>query len=209
MTLRFQKAATALAGIAALCAAVTGCGIRDTSVPVDAGQAPSRVPCDLPAENITTQAQEGIPVRIYLVCSSQLVSADRTVRLPQGAGSTDRVRVAQLLLDELRVPPTAAEKQAGFSTDVHGALTVQGPDKRDPRTALRLSRAPESLPAAALAQVICTYAESALVESQDMAVLLGGPAAGDPVRSYVCTPEVKERPEAMSTAQEPSPVATS
>ncbi|WP_329118126.1 hypothetical protein [Streptomyces sp. NBC_01465] len=202
--MRFRKAATVLAGIAALCAAATGCGIRDTSVPVDAGQAPSRVPCDLPAENVATQAMEGIPVRIYLVCGSQLVSADRTVQIPQGSDTADRVRVAQMLLDELQEPPTTAERQAGFTTDVRGSLTVNGPRKNDPRTALRLNRAPEDLPSAALAQVVCTYADSALVEEQDDAVLLGGPG-GEQVRSYACTQELKARPEAVPTLPEPTP----
>ncbi|GAA1355949.1 hypothetical protein [Streptomyces beijiangensis] len=199
-----NRAALALAGIAALCAVATGCGIRDTSVPVDAGQAPSRVPCDLPAENVTTQAMEGIPVRIYLVCGSQLVSADRTVQIPQGAGTADRIRVAQLLLNELEEQPTAAEKAAGFTTDVRGSLTVQGPYKGDPKTALRLNRVPDDLPSGALAQVVCTYAESALVEAEDGAVVLGGPS-GEPTRAYACTQELKSRPDSVPALGEPTP----
>jgi hypothetical protein len=199
-----NRAALVLAGIAALCAVATGCGIRDTSVPVDAGQAPSRVPCDLPAENVATQAMEGIPVRIYLVCGSQLVSADRTVQIPQGAGTADRVRVAQLLLNELAEQPTGAEKAAGFTTALRGSLTVLGPFKGDPRTALRLSRAPGSLPASALAQVVCTYAESALVEAEDGAVVLGGPD-GEPARAYACTQQLKSRPASVPSAGEPAP----
>ncbi|MEV6792469.1 hypothetical protein AB0M87_10790 [Streptomyces sp. NPDC051320] len=190
--MRAGRAVAALIGVAALFAAATGCGIRDTSVPVDAGAAPSRVACDLPTENVTAQALEGIPVRVYLVCGSRLVSVDRTVQIAEGRTLSDGVRVAEKLLDELREPPTAAEKNAGFTTDVRDPIAVSAGHKRDPAGALRLSVAPEDLPANALAQIVCTYAESAAAET-DGSVVLGGPGQ-DPPRAYFCTQELKTRP---------------
>lgn len=187
---------------AALCAVLAaGCGIRATSVPVDAGPAPSRVPCAMPAEDIATQAQQGIPVQIYLVCASELVTVDRTVQVRETA--SDRLRIARALLDELRQDPPSAEKQAGFSTHVPETLRVGGPLAGDPKGTLRLSVQPEDLPSEALAQIVCTYAESeALVP--DGSVTLGGPGnPGNPgnyaPRGYVCTTETKASPQAVPT----------
>lgn len=190
--MRAGRPAAALLGVAALFAAATGCGIRDTSVPVDAGAAPSRVACDLPAENVATQALEGIPVRVYLVCGSRLVSVDRTVQIAEGRTLSDGVRVAEKLLDELREPPPRAEKDAGFTTDVKDPISVGAGRGDDPRGALRLSRDPANLPANALAQIVCTYAESAAAET-DGSVVLGGPGQ-DPTRAYSCTQDLKARP---------------
>lgn len=185
------------AAAAALCAVLAaGCGIRTTSVPVDAGPAPSRVPCAMPAEDIATQAQQGIPVQIYLVCASELVTVDRTVQVRET--TSDRLRIARALLDELRQGPPRAEEQAGFSTHVPETLRVGGPLAGDPKGALRLSVQPEDLPSEALAQIVCTYAESeALVP--DGSVTLGGPGNYAP-RGYVCTTETKASPKAVPTA---------
>ncbi|MCX4724289.1 hypothetical protein OHB13_23275 [Streptomyces sp. NBC_00440] len=188
------KPAAILMGLAALCALTAGCGIRDTSVPVDAGAAPSRVPCNLPADGDTAQAPQGIPVRVYLVCGSRLVPVDRTVQIAEGRTLSDGVRVAEKLLDELREKPTVTEKEAGFSTDVQDSLSVSEGRKSDPAGALRLSRDPADLPANALAQIVCTYAESAAAET-DGSVVLGGPD-GDPPRAYSCTQQLKTRPDA-------------
>lgn len=191
-----RRPAAALA-TAALCAVLaTGCGIRTTSVPVDAGPAPSRVPCAMPAEDITTQAQQGIPVQIYLVCASELVTVDRAVQVRETA--SDRLRIARALLDELRLEPPSTEEQAGFSTHVPGTLRVDGPHTGDPKGTLRLSVQPEDLPSEALAQIVCTFAESeSLVPDESMT--LGGPGDYAP-RAYLCTTETKASPKAVPTA---------
>ncbi|MGW2472034.1 hypothetical protein [Streptomyces sp. NPDC001665] len=190
---RGHRTAAALAG-AALCAVLAaGCGIRTTSVPVDAGAAPSRVPCAMPAEDAASQAARGIPVQVYLVCASQLVTVDRAVQVQEA--QSDRLAVATELLDELRKQPAADERQAGFSTDVPATLRVSGPGPGDAKSALRLNEQPEDLPAEALAQVVCTFADSEALAPGDT-VTLGGP--GDyPARGYLCTAETKASPKAV------------
>lgn len=188
---------TAALATAALCAVLaTGCGIRTTSVPVNAGPAPSRVPCAMPAEDITTQAQQGIPVQIYLVCASELVTVDRAVQVRETA--SDRLRIARALLDELRLEPPSTEEQAGFSTHVPGTLRVDGPHAGDSKGTLRLSVQPEDLPSEALAQIVCTFAESESLVP-DESVTLGGPGDYAP-RAYLCTTETKTSPKAVPTA---------
>ena len=193
---RGHRTAAALAG-AALCAVLAaGCGIRTTSVPVDAGAAPSRVPCAMPAEDAASQAARGIPVQVYLVCASQLVTVDRAVQVQET--KADRLRIATKLLNELRRRPTADERQAGFSTDVPGSLRVSGPRAGDAEGALRLSRQPEDLPSEALAQIVCTFADSESLTSGET-VTLGGP--GDyPARGYLCTAETKASPKAVPSS---------
>ncbi|MYY04075.1 hypothetical protein [Streptomyces sp. ATexAB-D23] len=192
---RGHRPVAALAG-AALCAVlVAGCGIRTTSVPVDAGAAPSRVPCALHAEDVAAEAGRGVPVQIYLVCASQLVTVDRAVRVE--AAKSDRLRIATELLTELRRRPTADEQQAGFSTDVPKALRVYGPGAGDAKEALRLSQQPEDLPAEALAQIVCTFAESEELAPGET-VTLGGPGKY-PARGYLCTAETKASPKAVPT----------
>ncbi|WP_328319266.1 hypothetical protein [Streptomyces sp. NBC_00388] len=191
--MRAGKHAAALMGLATLCALTAGCGIRNTSVPVDAGAAPSRVPCDLPADGGVGQAPQGIPVRVYLICGSRLVPVDRTVQIAEGRTLSDGLRVAEKLLDELREKPSRPEQEAGFSTDVQDPVSVGPGRKGDPAGALRLSRDPADLPANALAQIVCTYAESAAAET-DGSVVLGGPG-GDPPRAYSCTQQLKTRPD--------------
>ncbi|MCX0245665.1 hypothetical protein [Streptomyces drozdowiczii] len=190
---RGHRTAAALAG-AALCAVLAaGCGIRTTSVPVDAGAAPSRVPCAMPAEDAAAEAGRGIPVQVYLVCASQLVTVDRAVQVQEA--KSDRLAVATELLDELRKQPTADERQAGFSTDVPATLRVFGPRFGDAKSALRLNEQPEDLPAEALAQVVCTFADSEALSTGDT-VTLGGP--GDyPAHGYLCTAETKASPKAV------------
>nr|WP_203593159.1 hypothetical protein [Streptomyces sp. SID9124] len=182
---------------AALCAVLaTGCGIRTTSVPVDAGAAPSRVPCAMPAEDAASQAARGIPVQVYLICASQLVTVDRAVQVQEA--KADRLRVATELLNELRRRPTADERQAGFSTDVPKSLRVSGPRTGDAEGALRLSRQPEDLSAQALAQIVCTFADSDALATGET-VTLGGP--GDyRARGYLCTAETKASPKAVPSS---------
>ncbi|MGA4850863.1 hypothetical protein ACOBQB_33190 [Streptomyces sp. G5(2025)] len=175
-----------------LAVALAGCGIRSTEVPTDFGPAPSRVPCVMSGSSIATQSGSGASAQVFLVCAAQLVTVDRTVRVAEGKAAeaaTDRVAIAQALLDELATPPSESEKDAGFATDVRGGTTVSGPGEGDPRGALRLSTPPEELSAFALAQIVCTLADSAT----DRTVLMGGPADA-PLRRYACTQEVRSRP---------------
>ncbi|MET8683890.1 hypothetical protein ABZV77_06700 [Streptomyces sp. NPDC004732] len=181
----------AVAAAVGLTAVLAGCGIRSTEVPTDYGAAPSRVPCVMSGSSIASQSGSGVPVQVFLVCAAQLVTVDRDVQLRTDKATTDRVRIAQALLDELAMPPSEAEKQAGFATDVRRGTTVSGARKGDPAEALRLSTPPEDLSAFALAQIVCTLADNA--SSDDGTVVMGGPA-GSPLRRYECTPEVRSRP---------------
>ncbi|MGW6296578.1 hypothetical protein [Streptomyces sp. NPDC055058] len=185
--MRGLLAATALGVLAA------GCGIRATEVPTDFGPAPSRVRCSLTEPDVTTRAGAGLPVRMFLLCGSSLAAVDRTVRVPDGAADDGRrARVAQGLLDALSAPPTTAEKQAGYTTHVPAGTAVRGPRPGDPEDTLRLSTAPGSLTSFALAQVVCTFSDSAAAEG-DGSVVLAGPD-GEPPRRYECTEEVRARP---------------
>ncbi|MFF8642169.1 hypothetical protein [Streptomyces sp. NPDC015345] len=175
-----------------LAATLAGCGIRSTEVPTDFGPAPSRVPCVMSGSSIASQSGSGVPAQVFLVCAAQLVTVDRTVRIPGEKADTDRVAIAQALLDELATPPSDSEKDAGFATDVRGGTTVSGPAEGDPEDALRLSEPPEELSAFALAQIVCTLAGGAAA-AEDHTVIMGGPA-DDPLRRYACTPEVRSRP---------------
>lgn len=162
-------------------------------MPVDAGAAPSRVPCSATAQSRDTGRQENALVHIYLVCASQLLTVDRTARLDV----SDRVQVARSILGELQRELPEDELRAGFSTDVPAGLRVVGPRRGDPEGTLRLSGQPEDLPAEALAQVVCSYAENeSLVRGG--AVMLGGPGAYPP-RGYLCTSETKSRPGNVPT----------
>ncbi|WP_329282873.1 hypothetical protein [Streptomyces sp. NBC_01451] len=181
---------------------LAGCGIRATEVPTDFGPAPSRVPCSLSdisapaAPDVTAQTSAGVPVQVFLLCASQLVTVDRAVRVPDGtAEAARRVLVAQGLLDELSRTPSTTETAAGYTTDVRGGMSVSGPGPKDPEDALRLSTSPAELSSYALAQIVCTFSDSAAAEG-DGSVVLGGPDT-DPLRRYTCTPEVRSRPGAQ------------
>lgn len=187
MNVRRLLAVPVLAGLLA------GCGIRATEVPTDFGPAPSRVRCSLTEPDVSTQASRGLPVQVFLLCGSSLVAVDRALRVPDGAADSQRrVLVAQGLLDELAATPSSAEKEAGYSTDVRGGMTVSGPRLGDPEDALRLSTAPGDLTSYALAQLVCTFSDSAAAEG-DGSVILGGPDGEQP-RRYECTDEVRSRP---------------
>ena len=182
----------ALAVLPVLAVLLAGCGIRSTEVPTDYGPAPSRMRCSL-AEPDGSDATPGLPVRVFLLCGSSLVSVDRAVRVPDGAADTARrVLVAQGLLDQLAAQPSATEKQAGYTTDVPAGITVKGPRHGDPEDTLRLGTAPGDLTSYARAQVICTFADSAAAEG-DGSVILAGPDDRAP-RRYTCTDEVRARP---------------
>ncbi|MFB7089538.1 hypothetical protein [Streptomyces sp. NPDC056296] len=187
-----ERRLSALPGLAVLAALLAGCGIRATEVPTDYGPAPSRVRCSLAEPDVSTQAAPGVPVQVFLLCGSSLVAVDRTVRVPDGVDSGRRVLVAQGLLNELAAPPSAAEKEAGYTTDVRRGVTVTGPRPGDPEDTLRLDTAPDDLTSYALAQVVCTLSDSAAGEG-DGSVVLAGPGERS-ARRYVCTDEVRARP---------------
>ncbi len=204
-----RRTATALAALLGALA-LGGCGIRTTHVPVDAGAAPSRVPCEVSGGSVTqAQPQGGVPVRVYLLCASQLESLDRTAVIPEEKAVNSRVQVAQALVDELQKSPSASEREAGFATFVHGPIVVSGPRRGDPAGTLRLNRQPEDLPTAALAQMVCTFAESRAA-APGGSVVLGGPGEYAP-RGYECSEATKEQPdEAVPTLGAlPSPSASS
>jgi hypothetical protein len=172
---------------------LSGCGIRATQVPTDFGPAPSRVPCSLAGPDVATQSSHGVPVQVFLLCEASLVTVDRTVPVPDGtADARRRVIVAQGLLDQLAAAPSAAERSAGYTTDVPGGLSVSGPGPKDPEDTLRLSTPLSRLTSYALAQVVCTLSDSAATEG-DGSVILAGPAPDTPHR-YGCTDDVRSRP---------------
>ncbi|GLF94256.1 hypothetical protein [Streptomyces yaizuensis] len=203
---RGRWGALALAGGVLL---LSGCGIRTTQVPVNDGPAPSRPPCAVSG----APAAEGFPVRVYLVCASGLKPVDRVVELPAESAHDGRVRVAGALLAELRRQPSETEREAGFTTDVPDPVVVGGARPGDPAGTLRLSRQPEDLPPTALAQIVCTFAESQAAVAGG-AVVLGGPGEYPP-RGYSCQERVRERPaEPVPTlsplpSPEPEPSAPS
>jgi hypothetical protein len=186
------RGARGLLAVGALGVLLAGCGIRATEVPTDFGPAPSRVRCSLAEPEVSTQAVRGLPVQVFLLCGSSLVAVDRTVRVPDGAADARRVLVAQGLLDELSEVPSAAEREAGYTTRVRRGTTVSSPRPGDPEDTLRLSTAPGSLSSSALAQIVCTFSDSAAAEG-DGSVILGGPDDSRP-RRYKCTDEVRSRP---------------
>ncbi|MFE7229569.1 hypothetical protein ACFY3J_07495 [Streptomyces sp. NPDC001231] len=181
------------AALTALGLLLAGCGIRPTEVPTDFGGAPSRVPCSLSQPDLTIQSSRGVPVQVFLLCGSSLVTVDRTVRVPEGtADARRRVIVAQGLLDQLAAPPSTGEKAAGYTTHVPDGLKVEGPHPGDPADTLRLSSAPAGLALYALAQIVCTLSDSAAAEG-DGSVVLGGPD-DTALRRYDCTGELRSRP---------------
>ncbi|MFF9351322.1 hypothetical protein [Streptomyces sp. NPDC014734] len=201
---RARRTVTAVAGAVLAAALAAGCGIRTTSVPVDAGPAPSQVPCTMSPDDVTTQALRGVPVQIYLLCSSQLATVDRAVRVDGTASESNRVELARALLAELSQKPTAEERQAGFTTAVPEQLRVGPARSGDSRYTLRLGEQPEDLPAEALAQIVCTYAKSTTL-APGGTVVLGGPGKY-PAHDYLCTAETKAKPRAVtlpSTDSEP------
>jgi hypothetical protein len=151
------------------------------------------VPCALSGANPATPGR-GIPVQVFLLCASQLVAADRSVHIPDGTAERQRrVLVAQGLLDQLAMKPSPAEEQAGYTTDVTGGIEVSGPRGKDPGDTFRLSARPQGLTPSALAQIVCTFADSEATAADDGTVVLGGPDE-QPLRRYQCTAEVRARP---------------
>lgn len=190
-----RRTAASLAAVLTAAALASGCGIRTTSVPVDAGAAPSRVPCRLSASDVAGRSPGSVSATVYLVCTSQLVTVDRPVAAD--ATGADPVAAARTLLKEVQQAPPANERRAGFTTAVPAGLRVTPVRDDDPEGTVRLSSQPEDLSAEALAQLVCTYAESETLV-RDGSVVLGGP--GDyPPRGYLCTSQTKSRPGDLAT----------
>jgi hypothetical protein len=175
----------------------TGCGIRTTSVPVDAGPAPSRVSCAVPKPENSPGVTDAQVEHVYLVCGMQTTPVPRTVQVRQRA--TGRVEQVRELIAQLQRSVLGAEAKAGFATTVPGTLEVAGPAPGDRFDALRLGQPIEDLPSFALAQIVCTIAVSDLA-SPGHSVVLGGPEPGGKVSRYTCTPDLRTRPQAADTA---------
>ncbi|MDJ1138000.1 hypothetical protein [Streptomyces iconiensis] len=220
---RYRVPLALLCAVAAFGPLVSGCGIRATSVPVDAGAAPSRVGCVLPGGRESPESGKGTSsVRVYLVCGSRVAPIEREVDMPDGRSSAERLPVARKLLEDLKHPPSPAEEEAGFETAVPEDLTISDGQRGDPDEALRLSTPLDELPSFALAQLVCTYADTAAADANN-AVVLGGPAepskegadggdggdgaeeqrgekAGKPLQRFECGTALRTRPEAAETA---------
>lgn len=196
-----------VAGLAVLCALLSGCGIRSTSVPVDAGAAPSRVGCVLPGdrEKAGEDSKGNLPVRVYLACGSRVSPVERRVALPDGDDS-ERLPVARGLLNALQAEPDPEEESAGFKTAVPRDLKVDGAGGDVPPGALRLSMSLDDLPAFALAQIVCTFTDTA-ASGTERSVILGGPAKGagadEPLRRFECGTALRTRPESAEKAGTP------
>lgn len=192
---RPRSAAGALGAVLMAAMLASGCGIRTTSVPVDAGAAPSRVPCGLPSPDVTTRSPDSVAAPVYLVCASQLVTVNRPI--PAGTSGSGRLVAARALLDQVQQAPPESERRAGFSTAVPVALRVEPSRAGDPAGTVRLSSQPEDLSAEALAQLVCTYAENEALVTEG-SVVLGGPGPYPP-RGYLCTSQTKSRPQDVTT----------
>ncbi|WP_188279232.1 hypothetical protein [Streptomyces sp. CBMA29] len=175
---------------------IGGCGIRTTTVPVDAGPAPSRVSCAVPRDGKAPETDTAVR-QVYLVCSMQTTPVKRSVTLRPGR--IDRLTQVRELVAQLQRSPLSAEAQAGFSTEVPGSLEILGPFKGDPENALRLNQAVDELPSFALAQIVCTLADDPSVTG-DGGVVLGGDDPDSKLRRYTCTPDLRTRPDAADSA---------
>lgn len=191
------------AAVVALTLAAAGCGIRGTSVPVDAGGAPSRVSCKAPASpapsasaGTDTDADPGSQAIVYLVCGSALAQVERAV--PPSKADDPRLPTARALLHELQREPSADEEKAGFSSALPRDVKVTGPRDGDPADALRLSIRPDDLPSFALAQLVCTYGASPAL-GRTHAAVLGGPG-DDTAHRYDCSADVLANPDIAENA---------
>lgn len=177
------RAARRAAAAGVLLLVTASCGVRSTDVPVDAGPAPTLATCDAP------QVSEAVP--LHLVCGSQVEAVQR--RVPGGTDLPDRVELADLLLRELKKAPPRAEQAAGFSSAVPRKLRAVAPAEGDPEQLVRLNRNPKELTAAALAQIICTFADYPALNEKG-AVTLGGPVDDERYtwESYRCTTSLRQ-----------------
>jgi hypothetical protein len=200
-----RRAAAVLGAALSLAATATGCGIRATSVPVDAGPAPARVSCTPPGATASSSSSSsataaGETVRLYLVCrGAQVTAVSRTVAVTPGAtASSDRLDTARRLLAELQSKPGADESAAGLSTSVPGSLDLAEARRGDPAGTLRLGVPLDELPPFALAQIVCTLAGTAAGSTGDT-VVLGGTGSAAP-RRFSCTEDLRTLPDTAQTA---------
>lgn len=204
---RQRKRYAAVAVLAAVL--VSGCGIRATTVPVDASPAPSRVACAVEGGSAVQESTEpDVQVvgehRVALVCSGRVVDVMRELELDEGESVTSRVSTARTLLAELRQKPSGPEQEAGFTTTVPDGLRVSGPNQEDDSSALRLSQHPNDLPSFTLAQIVCTLADTAIADTNRQ-VLLGGPTdePNKPLKLYECGTALRTTAETAETAGVP------
>ncbi|MFI1097082.1 hypothetical protein [Streptomyces sp. NPDC020917] len=178
---------------------LAGCGIRTTSVPVDAGPAPSRVSC-APPKAAADPDPDTVSRQVYLVCSMQLAPVSRSVPVRDvGNVRTSVSSQATALIRQLEQSPRSAESQAGFSTAVPATTEIAARHGGDPANALRLNQELDDLPSFALAQIVCTLTADSGI-APDGTVLLGGQSPGDPLRTYTCTSDLRTRPDAGDDA---------
>ncbi|SFB86802.1 hypothetical protein [Streptomyces aidingensis] len=187
---------TAAAGLLAL--AATGCGIQSVDVPVDAGPAPSRATCDAPSD---TGGQPG--TELYLVCGSRVERVTRPFPFSgEETPASSRATIATALLTALQGELSDEERAAGFTTAVPGGLRVIEPMEGDPHDLVRLSQHPKNLPAFALVQVICTFANADALGNESYVLLAGPPdedGQGQEPGKYPCAESMRNRPESAHT----------
>jgi len=196
---RRRGAALGSASLVLVLPLLAGCGIRTTSVPVDAGPAPSRVSC-APPKAAASPGPDTVSRQVYLVCSMQLAPVPRNVPVRDiGNVRTSLSGQATELIRQLEQSPRSGESQAGFSTAVPASTEIAPRHSGDPADALRLNQELDDLPSFALAQIICTLTADGGI-APDHSVLLGGQAPGDPLRQYTCTSDLRTRPDAGDEA---------
>lgn len=191
----------ALGAVLAALPVAAGCGIRSTTVPVDAGPAPTRVSCEVPKVQDSPNLGDVAVMTVYLVCGGQVTPVQRVV--PVRRQVTGRVGQIRELVAQLQRSVVAGEVKSGFDTRVPGTLEVLGPRSGDRKDALRLSQPVTDLPSFALAQLVCTLAASPYA-SPGHSVVLGGSTSTSKVRRYTCTPELRTLPQAADTAGTPA-----
>ncbi|MFW6694712.1 hypothetical protein [Streptomyces sp. MAR4 CNX-425] len=186
------RAAAAVVAASAAAVLAAGCGIRPTSVPVDAGGGPTRAECAPGGPSPAARAADGETLRpVYLVCGTRLAPVPRGV--PDDLTGPE---LAGRLLTELARNPSEDERRAGYSTAVSG-LRVADRQPGDPAGTVRLSRDPRGLGSPMLAQLVCTYAVG-----EGHAAVLAGPDEGDRPYTYRCTDDTVRTPE--NTVGEPA-----
>lgn len=205
-----RTATSVLVAVTAL--AATSCGIQATSVPVDEGPAPSRVACAVEGGAAVQPSPSGgspgggptTEYRVALVCSGRVVDVRRQLELREDDSSAHRRTMAHTLLGELRDPPSGREREAGFTSAVPQDLRIAEPKEDDDHSALRLSDHPNDLPSFALAQIVCTFADTPLADANRQ-VLLGGPddEPTKPLKLYECGTALRTTAEAAETAGVP------
>ncbi|MQY15901.1 hypothetical protein SRB5_60930 [Streptomyces sp. RB5] len=171
----------------ALCAvALAGCGIRPTSVPVDAGSAPTRARCGSEDPPAAPRKDGSAQVDVFLVCGPKVSPVRRGVRPPAGSAATVRAYLERELLAQLLREPGPRESTDGYDTDV-ARIALSAPRAGDPPRAVRFDRDPEELSKQGLAQLVCTFAA---LDDGTRAVL--GTRAQ--LREYDCTRAVQDDP---------------